>query len=117
MGKLKITGEIQEVTITGTSLELDASGVRPDTPTPPPVVPPPAPTPGLPIPHPLKPPLPVPESERVDFDKYPKNPNGYVPIVITEVQIPKTTWDDVQIDPARPYGTKPDFEKFKPDTR
>lgn len=41
----------------------------------------------------------------------------YIPIVIDELQIPRTTWDDIQIDPARPFGTRPDFRIFRPDTR
>lgn len=73
--------------VTGTTVDLTARG-RVLIPVPPPVVPP------------VDPP-----------------PPDYVPIVIEGEQIPRTTWDDIQIDPARPFGTRPDFTIFRQDTR
>lgn len=112
--------DAERIELRGTSIELHARLERaPVVPPVPPIPPVPIPPPHLvgPIPHPLKPPPPIPEAERAKPDTYPKNPNGYVPIVIEEVQTPRTTWDDIHIDPARPYGTKPDFKIFRQDTR
>lgn len=80
--------DADRIELRGTSIELHARLQRA------PVVPPVPPVPPVPIP-----------------------PPPYVPIVIEGEQIPRTTWDDIQIDPARPYGTKPDFRIFRQDTR